>query len=60
MENEYSNYSDIKVCRSDAGFFIGREMNQNVVGFTAPFIRHSQFFKSEDEALNELNRWYNN
>jgi hypothetical protein len=49
-------YSDLKVMRSEAGYYVGTEY-VNDDGFVEPGSRESGYFKTREEAEKELEFW---
>ena len=54
-EDDKKNYSDLKVLKSNAGYYIGTEYSDTELpGFNEPGSRDTEYFKSEKEANTEL------
>jgi hypothetical protein len=56
--NIYDNVisiSEIKVCRSSAGFYVGCLARVTYTEKEVPWTRHSDYFENEKEALYHLN-----
>jgi len=42
--------SEIKVLKSNAGYYVGRELVDNETGWSHPYDRISDYFESREEA----------
>jgi hypothetical protein len=46
--------SELKVCRSAAGWYVGRECTDNDTGEVMPYSRLSEYYDTKDEADRKL------
>ena len=54
-KEDKGKYSDLQVLRSHAGWYIGTVFTED--GFSEPGSRDSNYFRTEQEAKDELDQW---